>query len=411
MGQKQSKVKVSDTAASPVIPIVSPRPSHRDNIHPVNPDIKIHSVVSFDLDYDHDKAMTIPLGEVTDEQLLAEVARRRLDLHDKITDALVKETYDIGKAIGHGASGKVYTVTHKVTGQQFACKVVKKNSNMNDMQSMSTEIEIMKRVRHRNIVSMYELYETPKCLWIILELVDGGDLHHFLANTLHYNEVMAARQFRQILTGLHYLHSLGVVHRDLKLDNILMAGSGANSEMKIADFGLSALVRIDEGGYDPEESGKRKNYRVLKDMWGTKEYFAPEVIEQAYGPQADVWALGCVLYEMLSGEQAFPVRENDTESKFYGRISRGEYDITKPLWKKISNEAKDLLQKMLKTDPTQRWSATECLVHPWITGACHRAEHLNKLEDAQANMRARLERRARRAQAAAAGGAGGGGHQ
>lgn len=250
MGGGRSKMKVGDTMVSTappapalcppvhtlivlqsaqVIPILSPRMSinhsHKDNIHPVNPDIKVHSVVSFDLDYDHDKAMQIPLGEVTDEQLLAEVARRRLDLHDKITDGLVKETYDIGKTIGHGASGKVYNVTHKVTGQAFACKVVKKNANMNDAQSMSTEIEIMKRIRHRNIVSMYELYETPKCLWIILELVDGGDLHHFLANTLHYNEVMAARQFRQILTGLHYLHSLGVVHRDLKLDNILLSVS------------------------------------------------------------------------------------------------------------------------------------------------------------------------------------------
>eukprot|EP00981_Chlorochromonas_danica_P004386 scaffold879_cov170-Ochromonas_danica.AAC.1 len=330
MGIRTSKVKVTDTVSAPVIPIVSPRLSHKDNIHPVNPDIKIHSVVSFDLDYDHDKAMQIPLGEVTDEQLLAEVARRRLDLHDKITDALVKETYDIGKTIGHGASGKVYLVTHKITGQQFACKVVKKNSNMNDAQSMSTEIEIMKRIRHRNI------------------------------------------------------------------------GSGASSEMKIADFGLSALVRIEEGNYDPEESTKRKNFRQLKDMWGTKEYFAPEVIEQSYGPQADVWALGCVLYEMLSGEQAFPVRENDTESKFYGRITRGEYDLNKPVWKKISAEAKDLLQKLLKTDPNQRLCATEALLHPWITGAAHRAEHLNKLEDAQQNMRARLERRARRAQAAAA---------
>jgi serine/threonine protein kinase len=188
----------------------------------VNPDIKVHSVVSADLDYDHDTAMTIPLGEVSDEQLLAEVARRHIDLHDKITDSLVKETYEIGKVLGHGASGKVYQVTHKVTGQVFACKVVKKNSSMNDAQSMSTEIEIMKRIRHRNIVSMYELYETPKCLWIILELVDGGDLHHYLAQTVHYNEVMASKQFKQILMGCHYLHSLGVVHRDLKLDNILL---------------------------------------------------------------------------------------------------------------------------------------------------------------------------------------------
>lgn len=249
-------------------PIASPRASRIENIHPVNPDIKVHSVVSMDLDYDHIKSMNVPLGECSDEQLLAEVARRKLDLHDKITDALIKETYDIGKILGHGASGKVYLATHKQTGQKFACKVVKKNNSMNDAQSMSTEIEIMKRIRHRNIVSMYELYETPKCLWIILELVDGGDLHHFLAHTLHYNEVMAARQFKQVLSGLHYLHSLGVVHRDLKLDNILMSGSGASSEMKIADFGLSALVRIDEEGYDPEESGKRKNYRALKDVRG-----------------------------------------------------------------------------------------------------------------------------------------------
>ena len=188
----------------------------------MNPEIKIHSVVSAEMDYDHDTAMTIPLGEVSDEQLLAEVARRHLDLHDKITDSLVKETYEIGKTLGHGASGKVYMVTHKQTGMKYACKVVKKNSSMNDAQSMSTEIEIMKRIRHRHVVSMYELYETPKCLWIILELVDGGDLHHFLAHTLHYNEVMAARQFKQVLQGLHYLHSLGVVHRDLKLDNILL---------------------------------------------------------------------------------------------------------------------------------------------------------------------------------------------
>lgn len=219
-----------------------------------------------DLDFDHTKALNVPLGECSDEQLLAEVARRKLDLHDKITDSLVKETYDIGKVLGHGASGKVYLATHKQTGQKFACKVVKKNNSMNDAQSMSTEIEIMKRIRHRNIVSMYELYESPKCLWIVLELVDGGDLHHFLANTVHYNEVMAARQFKQVLSGLHYLHSLGVVHRDLKLDNILMSGSGANCEMKIADFGLSALVRVDEAGYDPEESGKRKNYRLLRDV-------------------------------------------------------------------------------------------------------------------------------------------------
>jgi serine/threonine protein kinase len=204
----------------------SRRESHNSsNMHIVQPDIKIHTVVSSELDYDHETAMHIPLGEVSDEQLLAEVARRKLDLHDKITDAVVRETYDLGQVLGHGASGEVHLAINRSTGQQFACKIVKKNSSMNDAQSMSTEIEIMKRVRHRNVCSMYELYETPKCLWIILELVDGGDLYHFLGSNDTYTEVIAARQMKQVLAGVHYLHSLGVVHRDLKLENILLSVS------------------------------------------------------------------------------------------------------------------------------------------------------------------------------------------
>mmetsp|Transcript_26360 Transcript_26360/g.44493 ORF Transcript_26360/g.44493 Transcript_26360/m.44493 type:complete len:344 (-) Transcript_26360:111-1142(-) len=341
--------------------------------------------------------MNLKLGEVNDEQLLAEVARRKLDIHDRITDSMVKETYSVGKVLGHGASGEVYAVTHKVTGKKFACKVVKKNANMNDAQSMSTEIEIMKRIRHRNIVSTYELYETPKCLWIILELVDGGDLYHFLANAEGYNEVIASRQMKQALAGIHYLHSLGVVHRDLKLDNILILGSVQACEVKIADFGLSALVHLDEDGYDAESSAKRKRYTHLTEMWGTVEYFAPEVINQAYGPQADVWALGCVLYEMLCGEQAFPAREGDKKSTHYARICRGEYDVTKPIFKqKISAEAKDLLAGMLCVDPTKRLSASECLQHPWITGKGHSDAHVVPLPEVQHHMLARIERRKRK---------------
>lgn len=218
--------------------------SHAKNIHTVNPDIKIHTVVSEALDFDHKSSMRIPLGECSDEQLLAEVARRKLDLHDKITDALVRETYEMQKVIGHGASGQVYLVRHKHNGQFFACKVVNKDGNMNDAQSMSTEIEIMKRIRHKHCVSMYELFESPKCLWIILELVDGGDLHKLLATLDKYTEETAARHMEQILKGIHYLHSQGVVHRDLKLENILLKGQYPNCDIKIADFGLSALVRL-----------------------------------------------------------------------------------------------------------------------------------------------------------------------
>jgi len=389
--KEQSSINTSNKDNS-----IKSNDSKNENIHPVNPDIIIHSVVSAELDYDHESAMNIKLGEVSDEQLLAEVARRRIDLHDKITDSLVKETYEVGRVLGHGASGKVYAVTHKMTRKIYACKVVRKNSSINDAQSMSTEIEIMKRIRHRNIVSMYELYETPKCLWIILELVDGGDLHSYLASTPNYNEVLAAKQFKQILQGLHYLHSLGVVHRDLKLANILLKeGGGSNSDLKIADFGLSALVRLDEDGYDAAESSKRKNFRKLTDMWGTKEYFAPEVIEMAYGPQADVWALGCVLYEMLSGFQAFPILPDDTDAKFFSRIKCAKYDLSSSMWNKISLDAKDLISKLLTIDPNQRFSASEALLHPWVTGMSHGEQHRRHLSDAQSNMKARLEKKAK----------------
>jgi serine/threonine protein kinase len=133
----------------------------QQNMHIVQPDIKVHTVVTGDMDFDHESAMKIPLGEVNDEQLMAEVARRKLDLHDKITDSLVKEAYDLGRILGRGASGEVLFCTHRVTKQAYACKLVRRNSGMNDAQSMSTEIEIMKRIRHRHVVSMYELYVPP----------------------------------------------------------------------------------------------------------------------------------------------------------------------------------------------------------------------------------------------------------
>ena len=235
----------------------------QQNIHIVQPDIKVHTVVSGEWTEDqkrksggddkktiskvHKAAMKVPLGETTDEQLMAEVARRDLKIEEAITENLVKDTYDLGKILGHGASGEVLLATHKTSKIVFACKVVKK-SKMNDAESMSTEIEIMKRIRHRHVVSMYELYETPKCLWIVLELVEGGDLFHHLAETPDYCELDAARHLKQMLMGVHYLHSLGVVHRDLKLDNVLLSTKGRMCEVKIADFGLSALIRLGEQG-------------------------------------------------------------------------------------------------------------------------------------------------------------------
>ena len=220
--------------------ILQPTKRRSNMSHEVLSDIKVHSMISSSFSVDHGAAMLTPLGEVSDEELLAEVARRRLDIHHNITDSLVRETYEFCENIGKGASGEVMRVKHHQSGESFACKIVKKDNHMNDLDSMLTEIDIMKRVRHRHVVCMYELYEvrivtlfniilfdapitqSPKCLWIILELVTGGTLHQYLLNVEDYTEELAARHVRQMLQGIHYLHSLGIVHRDIKVENILL---------------------------------------------------------------------------------------------------------------------------------------------------------------------------------------------
>ena len=168
---------------------------------------------------------------------------------------------------------------------------------MNDASSMGTEIEIMKRVRHRHVVSLVELFESPSCLWLILELIEGGDLRSLLAHHSHYSEAMASRHMRQILEGVHYLHSRGVVHRDIKLDNILLHGrSSDGGEVKIADFGLSALIQVGTKGYDPQESGKRKRYNKLNDRWGTPMFYAPELIDVRFDLLNQCLCFGCACH-------------------------------------------------------------------------------------------------------------------
>jgi calcium-dependent protein kinase len=327
-------------------------------------EVKVHAQVSSELDVDPKLAAETLLKNCTDDQLLAEIGRRGIDIHHNVTEQLVKKSYRFEKSLGHGASGEVHLVSKISTGEKFACKVIHKDDNMNDAESMGTEIEIMKRVRHKHVVTLYELYESSSCMWLILELVDGGDINYFISSHKHYTESVCAHHFKQILQGLHYLHQQGVVHRDIKLDNILIKGDHEYGDVKIADFGLSALVQMNQRGYDRDQSSKRKEFTGLKEMWGTATYFAPEVIDCAYGPQADMWSAGVILYEMLSGQHPF---DADSEDELFDKIQNAKFPIEGGVWDKVSPEAKDLVKKILTVNPVQRFSATDSLTHPWIT--------------------------------------------
>jgi len=321
-------------AAGGYSPVVSPTHTPRGTAGGESHDVfavKVHSELNADLDFNHAQALETKLKDCSDEQLIVELARRKVDIQHKVTADLVAKYYHFEKLLGHGASGKVYLVYHRESGEKFACKVIKKDGSMNDAQSMSTEIEIMKRCRHLNIVSLYELFESSVCMWLILELVEGTGLRGGVSNHAHYTEQVCARFVRQMCMGLHYLHNMGVVHRDIKIDNILLSVRGSGTEhdqtyVKITDFGLSALIKIDQDAEYASESGKRKEYKRLTEMWGTPTHYAPELIDRAYGPQADMWSVGCVIYEMLTGYEAFPSREGMRREELYSNIKHAKYD-------------------------------------------------------------------------------------
>jgi serine/threonine protein kinase len=281
-------------------------------------------------------------------------------------------------------------VTKKDSGDKYACKIIQKDGNMNDAESMATEIEIMKRVRHKHIVTLYELYESSSCMWLILELVDGGDLNYFVGGHHHYSEQVAAHHFKQILEGLHYLHQEGVVHRDIKLDNILIKGDHEYGDVKIADFGLSALIQMNNRDYNRTTSTKRKDFNGLPEMWGTASYFAPEVIDRNYGPQADMWSAGCILFEMLSGTHPF---DAESEDELYEMIQNCKPYMGSKSWDIISPEARDLVFKILVVDPKERLSATEALRHPWIMSVGSNTLSKNTKEYAQTKFKERVESR------------------
>lgn len=347
-----------------------------------------------EVDLDHENAMRFPLGTAPNELLLSEIARRNLDIRDEITEDSVKVVYELTEVLGRGSSGHVVLANHKISNKKYACKIVKRDPDMNDIQSINTELEIMKRIRYPHILQLIELFETPSCIWMIIELAGGGDLWRYCVEHDSYTEATVARLLTQILMGIHYLHSVGVVHRDIKFENILLSDKSRDADIKITDFGSSVLIQLGEH-YNPSTAGstKRKEYQGLHDMWGTKQYFAPEVIWQAYGPQVDIWALGCLFYEMLCGARAFPLRAGQTDHVLYERIVDGAFD--RQSLRHVSAEARDLIFHMLEVDPVKRYSAEEALLHPFITEA--RSAELNlsarPLRDAQESLRRRLEAR------------------
>ncbi|CAL4894182.1 unnamed protein product [Urochloa decumbens] len=263
----------------------------------------------------------------------------------------VKATYTVGKELGRGQFGVTSLCTHKATGHKFACKTISKRklSTKEDIEDVRREVQIMYHLSGQpGVVELKGAYEDKNSVHLVMELCAGGELFDRIIAKGHYTERAAASLLRTIVEIVHTCHTMGVIHRDLKPENFLLLNKDENAPLKATDFGLSVFFKEGE---------------VFRDIVGSAYYIAPEVLKRSYGPEADIWSVGVIVYILLCGVPPFWA---ESEHGIFNAILRGQVDFTSDPWPRISQGAKDLVRKMLNPDPKQRISAYDVLNHPWI---------------------------------------------
>ena len=258
---------------------------------------------------------------------------------------LNKGPYLLGEALGEGAFAKVRLATQIHIKEKCAIKIVDKRflENNQDIQRLRKEIKILKKIRHKNIIQLYDIMESKTNLYFVMEYCKGGELFDFIVKKKKLTEKEACLFFHQIINGVEYLHNQGIIHRDLKPENLLLDDK---NQIKISDFGLSTFFTKD-------------NY--LQTACGTPSYAPPEMLEglQYNGEASDIWSCGIILYAMLCG--CLPFTESKEEI-IVEKIKKHEYKIPDYL----SKEAQDILNHILKINPEERFTIENIKKHPWF---------------------------------------------
>jgi serine/threonine protein kinase len=260
------------------------------------------------------------------------------------------KTYILGIKIGDGAFSVVHEAIHKINGGQFAVKVIdKRNLVEKDLACLRMEIEILSKLDHPNIIKLVEVFDEDSHLYIVTELVQGGELFDRIIKRSHYTEDKARDLIVFFLKSMEYIHLQGIVHRDIKAENLLLVSEESDADVKICDFGMAKRV-VDLS--PPEEP------------CGTPGYVAPEVLRQLpYSTEVDIWSVGVLCYILLVG---YPPFYDEDSNKLFKKIKDGKFLFHAEFWDKISPGAIDLIKKMLCLDQRERWTASQLLQHPWI---------------------------------------------
>ncbi|EPS71114.1 hypothetical protein M569_03644, partial [Genlisea aurea] len=250
-----------------------------------------------------------------------------------------KEHYSLGRKLGEGKYGTTFVCIDKKTGKHYACKSIAKRRLLTseDVGSVRKEIEIMYHLSgHENIISIQGAYEDTVAIHVVMEICEGGELFDRIVERRYYPENEAASLIRKIVSVVETCHSYGVMHLDLKPENFLFLSKDENSVMKAIDFGMSVFF---------------KPGQVFERVAGSPFYLAPEVLSKCYGPEADIWSAGVILYILLSGSPPFYA---ESEEELFDMILSNEISFSSNPWPAISDEAKDLVKKMLVRDPRKR---------------------------------------------------------
>ncbi|XP_005949526.1 serine/threonine-protein kinase Chk2 isoform X2 [Haplochromis burtoni] len=268
----------------------------------------------------------------------------------------LQDKYLLTRRIGTGVCGEVRLAFERSTCRKFAVKIINKKNFQSEgtaTRNAKTEIDILQRVDHPCLIKTEDFYQTEESFYIVLELMEGGELFHRVKSKQQLNESVAKLYFYQMLRAVEYLHSNGIIHRDLKPENILLSSQDDVCLIKVTDFNQSRIL---------EEAV------LMRTLCGTPSYLAPEVFTHAsttgYGLAVDAWSLGVLLFVCLGGYP--PFHESFGHQSVTDQIIRGEFTMVQSKWTSVSDQAKDVVRKLLVVDPMKRMSIEEALQHPWL---------------------------------------------
>ena len=271
-------------------------------------------------------------------------------------DVIVSETnhnpekiYQKVKKLGEGSFGEVWLVRNKILGKDFAMKIIEKSPYSNTNQIIN-EIKILKQLDHPNILKILEFHLTNDKFYIITDYCPEGELFHEIDKKTKFTEEETSFIIYQILQAVRYCHKMRILHRDIKPENIMIMGREKNGllHVKLIDFGTAKIFI---------EGNKQKA------LVGSSYYIAPEVIKGKYDEECDLWSVGVIMYILLTGTPPFNGEDDDSILR---AVTKGKYDTSLDSYQSLSTNAKDLITKLLKFNPSERITAKDALTHPWF---------------------------------------------